>query len=478
MKLIRFYAIIVALILFLSACSDGGEIHRDEPDIRDTPDASGVLAEQPSEVISEPEAVTEYATITERLREEVRLKLLADFDYLVAEIEANMPLSGVIYRRVGIDLTTHFATMRTFISEATNFGQEAETIEEMERAGADFLFSYLHSQTERKFEGLGHLRPKSHAFHVGMVVEQRRFLDDEENIITPLAIEYFDTFTDPAALWFYDLDVSELDFNDERFGMFRRDYRAIETKIHTQDKIAWINISHAFNDSDYDRENLLPFFKEIQNYPHLIIDLRGHRGGFQNHFLEVIMEPLLAAPVYMQTHSFFMDGERAQRTMESYMILYNEMRAKEMSDVINIYDAADYVRSNNMTEFNQQDLEMLTHVVEASSEIEPMKDGYPFNGKIWVLVDRGTASAAEAAVMMVMSSGFATVVGTPTAGIMPSDVAFVLLPNTGIIFRMDIGYFTDASGRSLEEFGISPDIHNREGLNAEQTVLELISEGN
>jgi len=129
-----------------------------------------------------------------------------------------------------------------------------------------------------------------------------------------------------------------------------------------------------------------------------------------------------------------------------------------------------------MSEFNTDDLELLDYVVVTPWIIEPVEVDFSFNGKIWILVDNMTASAAEFAVLFAMDTGFATVVGTNTMGVMPSATAMAVLPHTGIVFRFDVGYFTDAYGRSLEEFGITPDYVNRPGMDALQTVLAMIEE--
>jgi len=61
---------------------------------------------------------------------------------------------------------------------------------------------------------------------------------------------------------------------------------------------------------------------------------------------------------------------------------------------------------------------------------------------------------------------------------MGSSHIYIALPNTGIIWRIDIGYRTDAMGCSLEVYGIAPQVQNFEGMDALETVLELIAQGN
>ena len=54
---------------------------------------------------------------------------------------------------------------------------------------------------------------------------------------------------------------------------------------------------------------------------------------------------------------------------------------------------------------------------------------------------------------------------------------YVTLPNSGILFVIDVFYVTDAHGRPLEA-GTIPHYFNRDGMDALETVLALIEEGN
>jgi hypothetical protein len=416
---------------------------------------------------------------TQQLREDARLKILEDFDYLIEEINTNMPLSGVISRKLKIDYSAHFDKIRDELATTDRFGKNATNSEEMEKAAAEYLFSQLHTQVERKLRDIGHLRPKSREMYVDYLYDIMRVHEEGVYNDDPMHIELLETFTAPKAMKFYGVDENTVDIDDISIGVSSsNDSRAAETKIHTQGEIAWITIRHFFNEWDFDRNILFPFYEEIQDYPHLVIDLRGNRGGSTSHFFELIMKPLLTKPTQgTGQHRFYMNGSHASRFIDLVKSHINE-QSEDGDVVVRLYNAAEYVSMNNMDEFNEQDLNKLTYAVEITEVMYPMEDGFPFHGKIWILTDHNTASAAEGAVMWSMSTDFATVVGTPTAGIMPGETAHILLPNTGIIFRMDLRYYTDHRGRSLEEFGITPDILNRPRQNAMQTVLELIKEYN
>jgi hypothetical protein len=51
---------------------------------------------------------------------------------------------------------------------------------------------------------------------------------------------------------------------------------------------------------------------------------------------------------------------------------------------------------------------------------------------------------------------------------------YSVLPRTGLIWRMDIGYLTDELGRSLEVHGVAPTFRNRRGMDALETTLAII----
>ena len=66
--------------------------------------------------------------------------------------------------------------------------------------------------------------------------------------------------------------------------------------------------------------------------------------------------------------------------------------------------------------------------------------------------------------------------GEVTGGVYGGPRTFVALPNSGIVFYMDVFYVTDEHGRPLEA-GTVPHYFNRPGMDALQTVLVMIAEG-
>jgi len=475
----KYITLLLVLLFLLAACSRTTNIDNDYNEVYEQ--GTSVGAENETDLNADENHgydANEPVISADILREQIRPYLLSDFDYLVSELEDNMPLFGVIYRRLGVDLRDEFANVRESIATSNSFGTNAENIEQMRRSAADFLHANLRIATGR-LQGLGHIGPLHSSMYAAILINHMTALADEEcdNIIGYLN-NIYSVFKDPLVMWFYQLEEDDIDFNQEGFFSTGNDPSGVHTGIVSPGEIAHISIRHAMNDVDYDRAVLLSFFEEIQGFNHLIIDLRGHRGGNGAHFTETVIKPLLSAPIQVSNWEFFTNGESTQRHIETSLALSAASSGGIFTDFeFTRYNAADFADSRDMTYFLPQDLAGLTYAIESSAFLIPMDDGYPFHGKIWILTDSRSASAAELAVIYAKSSGFATVVGEPTAGVMPASTHFVMLPNTGILFRMDIGYFTDDYGRSMEEFGIAPDYPSRPRLDARQTVLEMIAEG-
>jgi len=248
--------------------------------------------------------------------------------------------------------------------------------------------------------------------------------------------------------------------------------RNVATRIIEPGKIAYMSIVNAFNSIDADRQLLLPFHEEIQDYEHLIIDIRRHGGGYNDHFPETVIRLLIGEPVYATYYVFLADGTYANRRLGSDPFSYSI----ETTGYYSVHDAREFVEERGMTEFNWDDLEHLAYAVEFTYRIEPVEWGFPFNGKMWLLTGNRTSSAGERVAIEAMSSGFATLAGERTGGISTGDRMFIHLPNTNIIQPVDVGYVVDSLGRAQTEFGVIPHYLTPPRVNALDMVLAIIAE--
>ena len=441
------------------------------------------------------------------LTQEAREIALADFDYLTNKIMQVAPTQNILYRRSGVSMEDYLATMRqkiydmTPIPSFTALQMDESWINEPEDArylAADYLASLL-TIMELELGGLGHMTMQP-LFMVEMffpvsayivqsdpeqllleVLEEleEMGIDLDENIIKAIEREidsavrfhqlHYNIYNTPAVLWFYDIDPGQFDLDEDIFAELGTMYEDnITTNIIEPGRIAYVRIDSFLNNIILDSEVLFPFYEQVQDYEHLIIDIRGNGGGFVGYFAVNVMDMLLNEDVSFRYSEFFIASQLTAGYFENPMSL-------SLGDLYGIFPAAEFVQSQNMIYFNQEDLALLDYAIVWYGMYGPSEFGIPFDGQIWLLVDGGSASASELAAMISIETGFATVVGEPTAGITGVIYTMAALPNTGVLFRIDLGYTTDQYGRSIEEFGVIPQIANMPGKDALETVLALIN---
>jgi len=219
---------------------------------------------------------------------------------------------------------------------------------------------------------------------------------------------------------------------------------------------------------------------DLDGLEHIIIDLRGNSGGQVAHFTDTLMRPLINRHLETpEAFILFSDGPYTRRLEPFFNYAMTAIVGERPFAPVSAYRPIDEVLADfYLPELPYVDANRLHYGVPASFEVDFMPQDYSngFNGKIWLLVDGRVGSAAQIFAWLVKETGFATLVGETTGGNMggPSTIAF--LPNTGIMFRFDALYLTDSRGRSLEA-GTIPHHFNRPGMDALQTVLALIEEG-
>jgi len=426
-----------------------------------------------------------------RLTEESRDLVLEDFDYLVEIILENAPSQVIIERRFGISLEDILAQRREMIYHmepveslhSIIMGGELEILSgevptEAREVAAHYLASLL-VWFSADIGGIGHLGVRDFPvyweqlegaaamFHQLEISDGQLIRGGQPLWDVRLEQLRFDSFSAESTLWFFGIDFDDLDLYRDLMEIGFREEGNITTEIIEEGRIAHLHINSFGNNPAFDSEVLFPFFEEVQDFEHLIIDLRGNGGGLAYYFPNYVVAMLIDEPLEVRKNEFFMAGERSLQLAEYSLAQWFIGSADE------ILLARDFVNDNDFPYFNEADLNILAYVVPWHLEIEPREDNIPFTGEIWLLVDRWSASASELAALIAMDSGFATVVGEPTMGVTGTMHMYISLPNTGVLFRIDTGYTIDAYGRSFEEFGVIPDIVTNSGR-ALREVLDLI----
>jgi len=433
------------------------------------------------------------------LTEDARDIALYDFDYLVTAILENSPWESVINRRFDTDFRGHMAYLRQAIQNMRPV-RFAESLEEFyARTGSEMgdvwfpirdnddpryiaatYLSYFLLFEMWAFEGIGHLFPRDLRMY-RIQYRDLRILDHQGHInpeTDPITAMRLGNLTHPDVRWFY--GSVDVDLDADRISVFPEVPDNIITDIIAPGHIAYMRVNSFATSAEYDDLVIAPFFEEIQDFEHLILDLRGNGGGFMFNFTHNIFRRLIHWSMPIVTYQFFTDGDLAVATMiaerDSIAYWHSHIEGNDVFDwyTIDILPAFPFIIQQNMVNFNREDLFNLEHVLVEVDWIFPREDGPLFEGWVWLLIDGGTASASSQATLMLMETYFTTVIGENTSGVMAAVHTYVILPNTGMLFRIDLGYRTDMYGNSLEVYGIAPHIHNLYQMDALETALAVI----
>jgi len=481
--------VILSAFVFVACTNDEDQVEYGENGYDELAEAPENGDDAPDEVEESTEVVEDRAPFVPRwlsitlVTEGERDMMLEDLDYLAEFMLENAPTLGVFERRFGIAMEDAFADMRYGIYNL-EVSDHISTEEQDREAAANNLYRLL-VWFEEQVERMGHFGPVWSGTYINLletalarenqseIIDNRVTIDGEDFGDASRLQGWIDVYAADATLWFYDVELDDLDLYQDLSVVGWEIEGNVTTEIIEEDRIAYFSIGSFASIATLDSEILFPFFEEVQGFEHLIIDLRGNTGGFPIYFEQYVMAMLIDSPVEVRFNEFSTSGAAAREEAELSLDWPITGRTTSADEILL---AADFVNEQSFPYFNEADLEILTYVIPWLVEVEPREDNIPFAGEIWLLVDHMSGSASEFAAMKSIYSGFATVVGVPTRRVTPVQTTHVSLPNTGILFRVDVGYIIDDLGRSLEEYGVTPDIVIELGSDALDVVLDLIEE--
>ena len=400
--------------------------------------------------------------------------LLYDFDYLARILEENFPFYGPARRKFGLDLHRQKTLARAAVANLDTTGSESQILRRFTDVLAEHIITPMRS--------MGHIRglwagSDAHRIQLALIkLDGASEIPWYPNLYEGHLLEMF---TSPAAIRYYGdivLDAAAI----SRILQASVRPNNVTFDIIQPGSVAYIRM-HTMNFANFEQDGQLiaAFGATIGGFDHLIIDLRGNTGGSASNFMQHIMAPLIDEPASLFYYVFFKGGSHALMFDGIY---YRDAKWQAANGLILHTDAPRFPVSDilpYLPHANAADFARLSYGFKREVIVNPSASRWEFDGKIWILIDGRTFSASEISALLAKESGFATLVGAPTGGIFGGyTAAFIGLPNTGVIIRYDYGYVTDLQGRSLEEFGVEPHIRNRPGMNALETVLALIAEGN
>ena len=421
------------------------------------------------------------------LSEEARDIALEDFDYLVDLILDNSAWDQVVYALHGVSLVEHAAAHREFIENMVPV--QFPVIEDflfpyatggtpVEQA-ANYLSHFLFHSFAMGLGQIGHMAPRDIATYRMILTSVVREIHHAED---PQMAEFIESmwaaYIDPAAIRFY--GEYEVDLYSEEHPMPVIPGNVVTEHIE-EGRVAYLRINSFLSNPDYDDEIILPFLQSVADYEHLIIDIRGNVGGLLAYFTPLVVSRLLTEDVNIISAEFFSGGAEAAGHMA---LLYELVQWSQLAENavgvedthVSIVSASEFLAGYELPYLNPTIFENLDYAMLMEGYVRMAEDNVGFTGKVWLLVDQMSMSASVLAAQTVMATGLGTVVGEPTSQIMGVNHLYRALPNTGIIWRMDVGFLIDAYGRSLEVYGLMPDVLNMEGKSGLETVLYLINQ--
>ncbi|MCL2415713.1 MAG: S41 family peptidase [Defluviitaleaceae bacterium] len=499
MKKIIIIFLALILMLLLAACNGSDEIIAE---LEESEEEIVEIVELPDE--EGEDETEEIFTLTSS-------QMLEDLDYMLYVLENNFSLFDVAYWARGADIPSMIETTRQYISDNPDISPERF----YDVMATNFLplrgighFSIIDWQQYPQitppttgnwvFLPQNSLRratqPHSLAFyeHVSAVFEEAtkrgdflQFTGAEIQLMinlaflhgeTEIAEEMMQAFENDDFDKFMQLNSVIVEIATNAAGVPN-----VATEVIEPGKIAYLSVESFLEAGIWEREQIFDFYEEIRDFEHLIIDVRRNRGGFPTWFYGMIMEPNIPENVTVEGFAFFTQGEY---TSESARPLITGLMIENSRTQISVADnrrpVSEILEEFDIPDINMDDMERMDYGFRVQATIDaalrPRFNNEPaFNGRIWMLTAPRTTSAAQISAWVAKESGFATLVGEVTGGAYGGPRILTALPNSGLVFQMDVFYVTDSHGRPLEA-GTIPHYFNREGLDALETVLEMISE--
>jgi len=231
----------------------------------------------------------------------------------------------------------------------------------------------------------------------------------------------------------------------------------LTTRVWTSKKIAYIRFRNFELDNvdEEKREYLLAFYRQVKEYNHLIIDVRGNTGGWTQVWVDNIIAPLINEKMTSEMYVGYRKGDYVNLFRQEAGIgktvakeSFDHLPPEVLNDDFTVYDF-------NIT-------------VEPSGSLD-------FNAEISLLIDNSTWSASAAFALFCKETGFATLYGTATKGeAVSSGTIFYVLPNSKIVIRFNPCLGIDYAGNACEDVKVQPDVYYESGVRDQDELIRYV----
>jgi len=242
------------------------------------------------------------------------------------------------------------------------------------------------------------------------------------------------------------------------YDPFKFPEERIITKVWEDEKIGYVQIK-SFEDDymDEDHTILIEFYKKIEDYNYLIIDIRWNEGGSYEPWMKNVIAPLAQTPLKSKMYLAYRSGD--------YVNLF-----REEAHIQTVVPKDQFATLPPEVETDDFTIYDYTQTVTPSYDVN-------FGGKIVILIDRITFSATDAFALFCKETGFGTFYGIPTGGdgISESPI-FYVLPNSKLVIRFTPAMGVDYTGSANEEVRVKPDVYYESAVGNRDELIEYVVE--
>lgn len=220
----------------------------------------------------------------------------------------------------------------------------------------------------------------------------------------------------------------------------------LTTATFADGKVAYVHLQQMLYYGPKEQQDLHAFFETIKGTEALIIDIRGNGGGYMAYWQNGVVDQLSSSFWKSDTYITWLKG--------GYITGVMNRNLEYASDVNFIPKDDPRIKSAPPELASQPFGDLLVQSTKCSAA-----NSVNYEGKIYLMVDDGVYSAAEAFSVFAKNTGWATLVGGVTGGDgVVGDIPYVVLPHSKIMIRFSGTLGLNPDGSANEEMHTVPDV--------------------